>query len=405
MESQENYKVIFEEYLDNQCSPEEVDWLLSFLKSKNIGEEVEQILERQLSGTGNESRLSNPLLKERLKIRLDKILEEIAEKEDAKVIPFNESIKRRFNWSRLAAAAVIIFFLGLGVYYLLNNTPTKEIAKIVAPAKQDIAAPETAHATITLANGTHIILDSAGNGSLAMEGNVKIEKLDNGQIAYSGSSDEILYNTLTNPRGSKNVSITLSDGSKVWLNAGSSLKYPTSFTGNERKVTVTGEAYFEVSHNASKPFKVQNGETVITVLGTHFNVNAYEDEAALKVTLLEGSVEVKNKSSLVKIKPGQQAAVSNNDISNSILVQAMDIDKVIAWKNGLFVFENADLATIMRQVSRWYDVDVVYDGKPTDARFGGGLSKSLPLSNVLKLMEANGVKFKLEGKVLRVIAP
>lgn len=405
MQSQKNHKKIFQKYLDNQCSPEEVDWLLSFLKSNHPGAEVNQIFEQQLSRNITESNIGNPFIQERLKMRLEKILEEIAQNAEVPVISLKGNFGRRFNWSRLAAAAVLVFLVSFGIYYFFNQNIKREIAEINTPAKQDIVAPASVHATITLANGKRIILDSAGNGSIANEGDVNIEKIADGQIAYIGSNNEVSYNTLTNPRGSKNVSLTLSDGSRVWLNAGSSLKYPASFSGVERKVAITGEAYFEIAHNASKPFKVQKGETAITVLGTHFNVNAYDDETDFKVTLLEGSVEVKDKLSMVKIKPGQQASISNKKdaLGNTILVKTVDIENAIAWKNGLFIFDNTDLATILRELSRWYNLKVEYDGKLSDAKFGGGVSKSLPLSNVLKLMEANGVTFKLDGNILRVL--
>ncbi|HXS54891.1 MAG TPA: FecR domain-containing protein, partial [Hanamia sp.] len=191
------------------------------------------------------------------------------------------------------------------------------------------------------------------------------------------------------------------DGSKVWLNAESSLTFPVAFPGEERKVEITGEAYFEVAHDANKKFIVTKGTTTVQVLGTHFNVNAYDDENSIKVTLLEGSVKVENVNNKVIIKPGEQAQVGKD---NGIkVVNDLDIQQVIAWQKGLFEFNHADLASIMRQVSRWYDVEVIYDGKITEGKFGGGLSKSLPLSAVLKLMEANGVKFQLEGKVLKVI--
>ncbi|MGN6532519.1 MAG: FecR family protein [Ginsengibacter sp.] len=405
MESQENFKAIFQKYLENKCSPKEVDWLLAFLKNNEQQENVQQILEQQLSGNVNERDISDPVVKKQLEIRLKKILEEITLEEEVSVIPMNVPHIRRFNPTRIAAAVIVIFLLGSGVYYLFNRNATKEVVKTNAPVREDIAAPASAHAIITLANGERIVLDSVKNGTLAMQGNVNIKKLSDGQIGYTGTSDKIEYNTLSNPKGSKIINLTLSDGSKVWLNSESSLRFPAAFAGHERKVEITGEAYFEVARNATMPFKVLKGETVITVLGTHFNVNAYEDESALKVTLLEGSVQVKHQTSIVKIKPGQQAEVPNHadPLNKPILVETVDGDKVMAWKNGLFEFDNTDLATIMRQVSRWYDVEVVYDGKSRDARFGGGLSKGLPLSNVLKLMEANGVRFKLEGKVLRVI--
>ena len=303
-----------------------------------------------------------------------------------------------------AAAAIAILLLGSSVFYHYHHSGKEEIA-VKQEMAHDVAAPSIAKATLTLANGTIVYIDSAKNGSLAIQGNINVVKSGNGQIQYSAGDKRqpaaAEYNTLRNPKGSKVITLSLADGSKVWLNAESSLKYPTAFTGNERKVEITGEAYFEVTHDASKPFIVTKGATSVQVLGTHFNVNTYDDENEIRVTLLEGSVKVQNGSNENIIKPGQQARVGKD--SQIKVVNGVDIEEVIAWQKGLFVFDNTDLATIMREVSRWYDVEVVYDGKITDTKFGGGLSKNLPLSGVLKLMEANGVKFQLEGKVLRVI--
>jgi transmembrane sensor len=310
---------------------------------------------------------------------------------------------RKINWIRVAAAAVIFLGLAAGAYFLFPNRSVRELAKNTTekPLKKDRSAPAGNKAMLTLSDGSRIELDSATNGTFAIQGNTQVIKKSDGQIAYNGKSDEVMYNTLSNPKGSNVVSLTLADGSKVWLNAESSLTFPVAFPGEERKVEITGEAYFEVAHDANKKFIVTKGTTTVQVLGTHFNVNAYDDENSIKVTLLEGSVKVENVNNKVIIKPGEQAQVGKD---NGIkVVNDLDIQQVIAWQKGLFEFNHADLASIMRQVSRWYDVEVIYDGKITEGKFGGGLSKSLPLSAVLKLMEANGVKFQLEGKVLKVI--
>ena len=267
-------------------------------------------------------------------------------------------------------------------------------------------APETNKAMITLANGQKVYLDSAVNGTLAMQGNVKLVKLANGQIAYQTASgetiNEIKYNTLTNPRGSKVIDMTLADGSQVWLNAGSSVTYPVAFVGNERRVAITGEAYFEVAHNTAMPFKVSKGEMEVTVLGTHFNVNAYDDESDIKVTLLEGSVKVIKGPSTgsglqTVLKPGQQAQVTNE----VKVVNDADLEQVMAWKNGLFNMKGTDLAALMRQVARWYDVQVSYEGPQQQKSFGGSINRDVDLSDVLKALEQYGIHFRMEkGKVI-----
>jgi hypothetical protein len=258
---------------------------------------------------------------------------------------------------------------------------------------------------ITLANGQKIYLDSAGNGALAVQGNVKLVKLAGGEIAYQQGPDNISgkieYNTISNPKGSKVINMVLADGSKVWLNAGSSLTYPVLFIGNERKVSVTGEAYFEVTHDASKPFVVNNGSMNVRVLGTHFNVNAFEDDGSdIKVTLLEGSVKIDNGNATGLLKPGQQAVV----IKEIEVLNDVDLDLVMAWKNGYFQFNNASLQNVLKEVSRWYDVNVVYEGHNQPRQFVGEMERALSLSQVLKILERNQVYFKIEGKNLIVMA-
>ncbi|MEO7043749.1 MAG: FecR domain-containing protein [Ferruginibacter sp.] len=309
---------------------------------------------------------------------------------------------KRVGWFRLTAAAAVLIVLATGAYFYLTPRSLQSIATN-APKQNDIKPPSGNKAILTLANGTKIEIDSSGNGTLAVQGNVKIIKQSTGEISYAGTENgEVSYNTLSVPRGSKPLSLTLSDGSQVWINVGSSLTYPTAFTGNERRVKITGEAYFEVAHNASKPFIVQHDGVTVSVLGTHFNVNTYEDEADEKITLLEGSVRVDKSAVSQLLKPGQQARITNSDIE---VLKNVNIDEVMAWKNGKFIFgENTDISTIMRQLSRWYNVDIEYDGAITQ-RFWGSISKDVNVSQVLKILEATGgVKFKVEGNKIIVMA-
>lgn len=301
------------------------------------------------------------------------------------------------------AAACIILVLAASVYFYFSQAPQDHTKLVTIQAPQDIKAPDASKAQITLANGDIIYLDSAGNGSLAQQGSVKLLKLANGEIAYEsefeGDVSAIQYNTLTNPRGSRVINLTLSDGTKVWLNAGSSITFPIVFTGNERNVSITGEGYFEVAHDAKKPFKVSKATMEVVVLGTHFNVNAYDDESAIKVTLLEGAVKVNKLNHSAVLKPGQQASISNEIQVNS----SVNINAVMAWKNGYFSFEETDLATLMRQIGRWYDVEIVYAGKIPERRFGGEISRNMNASQVLKILEESNVKFKVEQKKIIVL--
>jgi|SRR5665213_584716 len=316
----------------------------------------------------------------------------------------NDPVIRKISWTRLAAA-VIFLLLGTGYYFFAAQKEQKErrgLAEIQPTKLIDIAPPAVVNAVLTLANGQRIILDSSGKGTLALQGSVNVVKLADGQIAYRGTSKEIEYNTLSNPRGSKIITLSLADGSKVWLNAESSLRYPTAFAGNERKVEITGEAYFEVVHNPAMPFVVCKSGTSIRVLGTHFNVNAYDDENSLDVTLLEGSVSVMNVHSIQPkvIQPGAQAKVDKNGAIE--LTKSVDLNEVMAWKNGFFSFKGADIESIMRQVSRWYNVEVIFK-KPVTEKFYAEVSKSTSVSTLLEILEATkAVQFKIKGNTIMV---
>jgi transmembrane sensor len=299
--------------------------------------------------------------------------------------------QRRFiinRWLRYAAAVLLI--AGATTYLVYHQKPTHTIAVI----PKDIP-PGGNKATLTLGNGTTIVLDSAANGSLAQQGNTKIVKVDAGALSYNSGAQqgEVLYNTIRTPKGGQ-FQIILPDGSKVWLNAESSIRFPTAFTGKTRAVSVTGEVYMEIAKNAAQPFSVQVAGNTIDVLGTSFNINAYTDEAAVKTTLIEGSVKVNN----IILKPGQQA------IGRRQIEQA-DISQVIAWKNGLFSFTDADLPTVMRQLSRWYNIEVVYEGKVPERAFNGEIGRSLTFTQVMKLLSKTHVNYKLENGNRVIIYP
>jgi ferric-dicitrate binding protein FerR (iron transport regulator) len=306
---------------------------------------------------------------------------------------------RRIWW----AAASITILLGISIYFLRFNTPLEP--KQIVNAKMlpdDVQAPQSSKAMITLANGQKVYIDSIGNGASVLQGNAKLVKLSNGEIAYRSSGipgNEIQYNTLVNPRGSKVINMVLTDGTKVWLNAGSSLVYPVVFANNKREVTVTGEAYFEVAHDRSKQFVVHKGSMDVIVMGTHFNVNAFEDDDNnIKVTLLEGSVKVKNGNSNGLLKPGEQALV-HNEVK---IVGEVNIEKVMAWKNGYFQFDKAGLQSVLKQVARWYDIEVIYEGINRHREFVGEMERDLSLSEMLRILEMNKVSFTIEGKKLLV---
>lgn len=303
-------------------------------------------------------------------------------------------------WRRLAVAAAVILVMGVsGYFFLFQRQRSPEIAQVVL--ENDVTAPETSRAMITLSDGQKIFLDSALNGSLSMQGDVELVKLADGKILYEAngvSAGRVQYHTLSNPRGSKIIDMTLMDGSRVWLNAGSSITYPVPFDDRERRIAIDGEAYFEVARNATKPFMVHKGNTVVMVLGTHFNVNAYDDEADIRITLLEGAVQVISQQQKAMIKPGGQAIVRTDGVE---VTDRVDLEQVMSWKDGYFSMKGTDLASLMRQIARWYDVQVVYKDHVPKASFGGSINREVNLSDVLNALEQYGIRSKLDqGKII-----
>ncbi|TWF35792.1 FecR family protein [Chitinophaga polysaccharea] len=306
----------------------------------------------------------------------------------------------RYAWW---AAASLLLVAAAGWWWQQQRPPVASPAPVAGKEQRykNEVAPGGNHALLTLANGAVIVLDSAANGVLAQQGNVIITKRANGELTYEGNGNgKPLYNTMTTPRGGQ-YHLLLPDGTGVWLNAASSIAFPAAFTGEDRSVSITGEVYFEVAANPDKPFKVKAGATDITVMGTRFNVNAYSGESSTRTTLVEGAVSVSAGNTRMVLKPGQQAQVHGNDQLS--LINHVDTDEIIAWKNGFFQFTDADMPTVMRQIEQWYDVKVIYEGDIPERSFGGAIQRSLPLSEVLTILEENNVKFKIEGKNITVL--
>lgn len=316
----------------------------------------------------------------------------------------------RRAWFRYAAAAVLIIAVGiLAVVKYSNRRPPEPAITVV---KTNDVLPGRERAVLTLANGKTIILDSV-QGNIVKEGGLTVNNKD-GKLGYAGKDKEVQYHTLSTPRGGL-YKLRLPDGTEVWLNAASSITYPTAFTGPDRKVTITGEVYFEVAKDKTKPFKVNvDNRSEVEVLGTHFNINAYGDDGNLQTTLLEGSVRVKNRQPAngkrqteegreesVVLKPGEQAVIAGH--SPLTIHHTPDLEQVMAWKNGLFNFNHADLKMVMAQLSRWYDIDVKYEGNIPDHTFRGKITRDLKLSQVTNILEEVGVKFKIEGRTLLVM--
>lgn len=304
------------------------------------------------------------------------------------------------------AVAVLLLMLGAATYFVMNRSHQKDIVgtEHSKPENEDVTAPTGSHAVLTLANGQKIIIDSIENGAIVTQGATQVIKLADGQIIYDATAameNDMQYNTLAVPRGGKPVQLQLPDGSKVWLNSASSIIYPVAFTGKERKVEISGEVYFEVAKNASKKFFVSGNGIITEVLGTHFNINVYEDDVDKRITLLEGSIKVSYQSATAILKPGQQAYVESQ--GNMKVANNIDAEAVMAWKNGIFLMDKADIATIMRQVARWYDVEIEYRGNVPKGRISGDIPRDMNLSKVLKVMELSGVHFKIDNKKVIVM--
>lgn len=384
-------------------------WLLSYLK-RSSGDELEQ-LQRRLFDQSLEDRSEiNREVAERMlqRITTSTGMQQLEEDKKVHQLPV---LRTRWYW---VAAAMALLLAGV-FYYNQRSDKNSDIAVVKPkPALPQDVAPGGNRAVLTLADGRIIPLDSLANGQLATQQTVTITKLADGQLQYrvngTAGADETMFNTISVPRGGE-YTLTLEDGTRVWLNSSSTLRYPVRFTGKERMVTVSGEAYFDVAKVESaagkKPFIVEvakaNGLAGrVEVLGTEFNINAYEDEATVQTTLVEGTVRMFTPAQTagVTLQPGQQAAVRTG--TDKITVSNADVDAVIAWKNGLFQFNRADIQTIMRQIARWYDVEVVIEGDLPARRFVGKVPRNNNVSEVLQILELSNIHFRIVGKKIYV---
>lgn len=337
---------------------------------------------------------------------------ELLQSIQSKISSQRKPLRSQRMWYRLSAAAILLATLSASIIFFFNQKTNHTSRASHNIATQSDIAPGGNKAVLTLANGEKINLSDAANGQLLEQAGIKITKTTSGQLVYAVSkaqtpgtsnTDAVTYNTVATPKGGQ-YQINLPDGTRVYLNANSSLHFPTTFAGNKREVDLKGEAYFEVAKNAKMPFKVHSTYQTIEVLGTHFNVNAYEDEPAIKTTLLEGSVKVvpNNSSQFQLLEPNQQASLNPNN--NALKVTEVDTEEAIAWKNGNFLFQDEDLKSIMRKVCRWYDVDVTYKGTIDGSTFSGIVSRSKNVSEIIKIIEqTSNYKIKIEERRLIVM--
>lgn len=387
MISKEEFLNLYEKWLNNQCTPEELAKLNSYSDDMKL-----------LDGDWDQSVEVRGRLWRRLKKSRGIVEEEAIEQ--------RSYLTRKFF---LVRAASILLVIG-SVLLIFKNTFHKSVVQNGSNkiAQQKIM-PGGNKAYLTMANGKRIALNDTKNGLLANQSGIKVTKSKNGILVYhfsdvaaNATDTTTQYNTIETPRGGQ-YQVVLDDGTQVWLNAMSKLKFPIAFRGSQRRVELSGEAYFEVAKNKEKPFFVRANGNVIRVLGTHFNVSAYEDDREMTTTLLEGSVELRHNALTTLLSPGQQGKIKPG--TNRISVGKADMDEVMAWKNGLFIFPNGEnIVDVMKTVSRWYDIEVVYQGNVKDREFGGTISKYKNITELLDNMElTQAIHYKIEGRRVTIM--
>lgn len=393
----EHFKSLLAGYRSGALSVMEKEQLMRLLHDPEYRETLEQVFNEDFQEQSPSAQEEPPAGTEVLDMVYERI--KLQTTADTAVVKIS-----KLHLKKWAAAAVVLITFSVGAYYW-NKANDSTISNPVANNnKGEHILPGGNKAVLTLSDGSSISLNDMANGEIAQESGVQIRKTADGKLSYltealAKKASKIAYNTITTPKGGQ-YELALPDGTMVWLNAASSLKYPTSFNGKDRKVELTGEAYFEVAKNKSMPFKVKTIRQEVEVLGTHFNINAYADEQTVKTTLLEGSVKVKlDNSKTAMLKPGEQAAVMDD-----IEIRSVDASSAVDWKTGLFWFRDENVQSIMRQLARWYDIEVEYKGDVRNIRFGGQLSRLKNLSQVLRIMElTRSIHFEVEGKKIIVM--
>jgi transmembrane sensor len=388
--NQSRLQYLMQRYSDNTATPAELQELSNYIEQSPDDELFAAVMQEQLQ--------QHALHGIDLKPYEDLADKAIEAGEMQRLEAPRPGIRRIPKW--IWAAACLLLVVSGGFYFLRERPPAPDIVKTVTKPPQEIP-PGKNGAILTLADGTTVMLDSLGNGKIAGQPGTDVV-IKEGSLSYANTDKtygEMVYNTLSTPRG-RQFHILLSDGTAVWLNAASSIRYPIVFSGQDRVVEITGEAYFEVAKHPAQAFKVKVGQRAqIEVLGTHFNVNAYSNEPAIKTTLLEGVVKVKSQTSVV-LKPGEQAVLAPH--SSLTIDHSPDLDKVMAWKNGVFDFTDATLQDVMKQLERWYDIDVTYEKNIPAISFYGKMTKNISLNDLLIILEKSKVHFQIEGRKLIV---
>ncbi len=390
-------RYLFDRYYSKTATPQERDELFAVINAGASDEELSLLIRQAWDDLKPDAALFN-------NDKPNQMLSNILGAEG-----LGKQAKNRndiFLWGKIAAAAIMLVVLTFGVYNYLHPKKAAQQPQIVKVKRpHNDALPGGNKAVLTLANGKTIVLDNAENGTLAKEGTTLVKKTTDGQVIYNtnalaGDEAAPTINTISTPRGGQ-YQVVLPDGTQVWLNSASSLTFPTRFTGRSRQVKITGEAYFEVTKNTLMPFKVKTNRADIEVLGTHFNVMAYDDEVIMKTTLLEGAVSITSGTFSARLKPGQQAQIKSS--GQNKIINDVDVDDETAWKNGIFQFREVGIDAILRQAARWYDVQVTYSGKVPDKVFSGRISRNVKASVLLDILKYAGVNLKIEGNKIIVL--
>ncbi|WP_256004646.1 FecR family protein [Pedobacter deserti] len=383
--NKQHFQDMLERYRQNTANKAEVEFLERYYEAFEEGAD--------LINDHNES--SYAFVRNEIKSTADKRIAALQSKGRVK----------RLWLGGVAAAVAVAIAVSVSAYFFADKSSEDLIAQV-----DELALPGGNKATLTLANGAQVVLTEAANGEIARQAGISITKTADGKIIYTvakaGADAEMdeataqLKNTITTPNGGE-YTVVLPDGTMVKLNAASSLVFPTAFQGDERMVELSGEAYFEVAKNRQMPFRIKSGMQTVEVLGTHFNISAYDNEETMKTTLAEGSVKVSSGSYESIIVPGQQTLV-NRQVAGPVKKQAVNLDKELAWTNNQFVFEDDDIRSVMRKISRWYNIDIRYEGDLSDNTFSGGIFRSMRLSEVLKILKLQGFDFDVRGREITI---
>ncbi|MGN6421133.1 MAG: FecR family protein [Pseudobacter sp.] len=385
-------------FINGTITEPESHALSAYLKTSEIEQdpEFEAVLRKVYLNAADAPAMSDEASRRVLQRLMGSVQQQLKDRYPAVDTPVHRVHFLRQAWFRYASAAVLVITFSIFAWMILKPADQQQTSSSTTTPANTISSG-TDKAILQLADGKKILLDSTA-GQIIHDGNLNVNNRA-GKLNYEGTSTKVEWHTLSTPRGGQ-YNLRLPDGTEVWLNAASSITFPNNFTGTDRQVKISGEVYFEVAQQKNQPFKVDvNGKAAVEVLGTHFNVNAYTDEPYMATTLTEGAVKITDRQQSVVLSPGQQARINTKGMK---VLKNADADLALAWKNGLFRFEEASIEEVLRQFARWYDVEIVMEQNDPDILFSGEVNRNLTLVQALTVLEKMGVHFSLEGRRLTV---